>query len=311
LKEIKKTTEVAVSDYISKNISLTGAYEQNVQLDLGGLFDIGFSIIGDNSKQLDGLYLADGPWGLDYSNAETTISSFVIDNTANISIAEGQYAIERNISVAGTTFGTMNVFRNILPGDLAFDASAYSTLRFVIQNSLAVEVVLVTENTTDWNNRLRFQIQANASATEMNVLFEKFANPLGQKYNNEKIKGIVFSVQGNYQAFQSFAIAVSQLVFKNASALSTASFVNTVEKNIYNYPNPCVQSTTIVLPKATESAIVKIVDITGRVVSSKDFKSVPVNNKIEMGLENLTKGVYFFVVTTQENEQFSNQFIVN
>jgi hypothetical protein len=31
------------------------------------MFDIGLSIIGDKSKQLDGLYLA-GPWGLDYSN---------------------------------------------------------------------------------------------------------------------------------------------------------------------------------------------------------------------------------------------------
>jgi hypothetical protein len=31
------------------------------------MFDIGLSIIGDKSKQLDGLYLADGPWGLDYS----------------------------------------------------------------------------------------------------------------------------------------------------------------------------------------------------------------------------------------------------
>jgi hypothetical protein len=54
-----------------------------------------------------------------------------------------------------------------LPGELMFDASSYSTVGFMIQNSLAVEVVLVTENTTDWNDRLRFQIPANASATEM------------------------------------------------------------------------------------------------------------------------------------------------
>jgi hypothetical protein len=52
---------------------------------------------------------------------------------------------------------------------LVFDASPYSTLGFTVQNSLPVEVVLVTE-TTDWNNRLRFQIPANANATEINVL---------------------------------------------------------------------------------------------------------------------------------------------
>jgi hypothetical protein len=305
----KKTTELATAELVSQDVSLTGAYEQSIVLDLGGMFDIGLSIIGDKSKQLDGLYLADGPWGLDYSKTETTISSFVIDNIPNISITDDQYAIERNTAVKGDIFGTLNVFRNILPGDLMFDASLYSTVGFIIQNSLPVEVVLVTENTTDWNNRLRFQIPANSSATEMNVLFDKFTNPMGQKYNKEKIKGIVFSVQGNYQAFQAFAVTVSQLIFKNSSTLGAASFVNIVAKNIYNYPNPCAQSTTIVLPKVTQSANVKIVDMTGRVVSSKDFKSIPNNNEIGIGVENLNRGVYFFIVTTQENEQFQNKFI--
>jgi hypothetical protein len=49
------------------------------------MFDIGLSIIGDKSKQLDGLYLA-GCRGLDYSKSQTTISSFVIDNIPSTSI---------------------------------------------------------------------------------------------------------------------------------------------------------------------------------------------------------------------------------
>lgn len=306
----KKTTELATTELVSQNVSLTGAYEQNIVLDLGGMFDIGLSILGDKSKQLDGLYLADGPWGLDYSKTETTISSFVIDNIPNSSITTDQYVIERNTSVSGSIFGTLNVFRNILPGELVFDVSSYSTLGFSIQNSLPVEVVLVTENTTDWNNRLRFQIPANASLTEINILFDKFTNPLGEKYNNQRIKGIVFSVQGDYQFFQPFAVTVSQLTFKNASTLSVPSYVNAVAKNIYNYPNPCVQSTTIVLPKVTESVNVKIVDINGRVVSSKNVASIA-NNEITMGLDNLNKGVYFFIVTTQDNEQFQNKFLIN
>jgi hypothetical protein len=36
---------------------------------------------------------------------------------------------------------------------ITFDASSYSTVGFAIQNSLPVEVILVTEN-TNWNNRL-------------------------------------------------------------------------------------------------------------------------------------------------------------
>ena len=289
---------------------MTGAYEQNIVLDLGGLFDIGLSIIGDKSKQLDGLYLADGPWGLDYLKTETKISSFLIDNTLNTNITNDQYAIERNTTVTGDVYGTLNVFRNILPGDLLFDASLYSMVGFTIQNSLPVEVVLITENTTDWNDRLRFQLPANATAVEMNVLFNNFANQKGQKYTNEKIKGLVFSVQGNYSAFRPFEISVSQLAFKNTSSLSTVGFSNKFSKSMYSYPNPCQFSTTLVLPQITESARVEVADLTGRILIAKSYKTVSSNNEIQVALDNLSKGAYLFIVTTIENEKLQTKFII-
>lgn len=307
----KRTTEVAPTDYVSQNISLSGNYEQNIALDLGGIFDIGFSIIGDTSNQVDALYLADGPWGLDYLKTETTVSKFIIDKMSNTAVSSDEYRVERNTTVKGDVYGTVNLFRNILPGELLFDVSPYSMVGFSIQNSLPVEVVLVTENTTDWNNRLRFQIPANATITEKNVLFENFSNTIGQKYNNEKIKGVVFSVQGNYQVFQPFIVAVSQLSFKNSNTLGVSAFDNILSKNVYNYPNPCLQSTTIVLPKITESANVQIVDMSGRVVSSKNFPSIPQNNEITIEIDNLKNGVYSFIVTTKENEQSKSKFIKN
>jgi hypothetical protein len=307
----KKVTELAVSDYVSRSISLTGSYEQNVQLDLGGLFDIGLSIMGDQSKQSDALYLADGPWGLDYSPTETTITSFNIDNIKNNDITKTQYEVERNAAVVGTLYGTLNVFRNILSGELVFDASSYSTVGFAIHNSLPVEVVLVTESTTDWNNRLRFQIPANASQAEVNILFENFTNPLGQKYKNEKIKGLVFSVQGNYRTFQPFEINVSQLAFKTAGSLGASDFANGFAKNLYSYPNPCQLSTTLVLPKITESASVQVIDLSGKILITKEYTTIPSNNEIQVGLDNLGKGIYFFIVKTKENEKFQTKLIVN
>jgi hypothetical protein len=55
---------------------------------------------------------------------------------------------------------------------------------------LPVEVILVTENTSDWNNRLNYP--ANTNLTEINILFDKFTSPQGHKYSNEKLKGLVF-----------------------------------------------------------------------------------------------------------------------
>ena len=307
----KKATEVATAELVSQNIGLTAAYEQNVVLPVGNLFDIGFSIIGDTSKQVDALYLADGPWGLDYSELQTTISTFKINNIATSASTNDQYNIERDAAVTGSVYGTMNLFRNILPGELVFDASNYLSLNFAIQNSLPVEVVLVTDKTTDWNDRLRFQLNVNSTVSDIKILFDMFTNPKGHRYTNEKIKGVVFSVQGNYNTFQPFELNVSSLSFKNANTLSTDNFTNGFIKNLYSYPNPCQLSTTLVIPKITESATVEVVDLIGRVMIAKEYKTIPSNNEIQIALDNLSKGLYLFVVTTKEKEQFQTKFMIN
>ncbi|MFY7939084.1 MAG: T9SS type A sorting domain-containing protein, partial [Flavobacterium sp.] len=303
----KKATELATSQAISQTIGLTGAYEQDLVINTGGIFDIGFSINGNNSPQIDALYMADGPWGIDYVTTETTIANYTIQNSTN-TVAADEYSIERNVSVSGEVYGTANVFRNILPGELTFNATNYAAVSFSIQNSLPVEVILVTENTTDWNNRLRFQLPANATGADVTIAFSNFTNALGQTFANEKIKGFVFSTIGNYTSFQPFNIAVSNLKLGNNAALGNQDFENLVSTKMYNYPNPCQNNTTIVLPKITESAQVKIVDVFGKVIQNKKY-SVDLNS-INIDVSELSKGIYIFEVTTNENEKLQTKFIV-
>ncbi|MFN0188319.1 MAG: DUF4114 domain-containing protein, partial [Bacteroidia bacterium] len=69
----KKETELGSTTQNIQNIAISSAYEQNVVVATGGLFDIGFTIQENNAAINDALYLADGPWGLDYSKTESTI----------------------------------------------------------------------------------------------------------------------------------------------------------------------------------------------------------------------------------------------
>ena len=299
----KKVTELAVSDHVSKSISMTGSYEQNVQQDLGGFFDIGLSIMGDQSNQVDTLYLADGPWGLDYVSSETTIADYQISNTtANAS--SDLYTIERNVTVSGQVLGTLNIFRNILPGELTFDAIAYNTVGFAIQNSLPIEVTMVTENTNDWNNRLRFQIPAHDSSEEIMIAFSDFTNGLGNHFNNERIKGFVFSINGNYTSFQPFNTAISNIVLKSNGIV----FENSMNGKLYNYPNPCQGVTTLVLPEPTSKATVQIIDLIGKVLQNKTYEVE--GNQVNISLDGISKGFYFFDVTTQENQKYQSKFLV-
>ena len=305
----KKATELEATTKSTQNIALTRAYEQDVVVNTGGLFDIGFTIQESNTVINDALYLADGPWGMDYAKTETKIAKFEISNP-QITVSSTEYAIERNAKVEGTVYGTMNLFRNILPGELALDAINFSTVGFQIQNTLNVEVILVTENMTDWNDRLRIQIPANASAQEISIALSDFKNSNGQTYNGEKIKGFVFSTIGNYVSFQPFAIEISNLKLSNSKTLNTVNNEIAVVNKMYNYPNPCTAATTLVLPKTTETANVKIIDLNGRIISDKNYNASASNKEIAIGLENTNKGIYLLMVTTKENETFQTKLIV-
>jgi hypothetical protein len=54
--------------------------------------------------------------GLDYLKNEVTITSYDIDNDVNDAIITDGYNIERNTSVTGEIYGTLNVFRMFFRG---------------------------------------------------------------------------------------------------------------------------------------------------------------------------------------------------
>ncbi|MGL2994833.1 DUF4114 domain-containing protein [Flavobacterium sp. TSSA_36] len=312
----KKVTEFSSIDNFTKNLTLSGSYTENVEVDTGYLFDLGLSIQENNTSKFDAAYMADGPWGLDYQAAETVITKFEINNIATKVSKEvasskanlNDYMVERDVKVEGTVKGTVNLFRNLLPGELVLDATGFSYVKFKVENSKALEMVLVTENLTDWNKRYRLQVDPNLTAKELSISFADFKNAQGQSYNNEKLKGFVFSTIGDYASFQSFAIAINDLRLSTNGTLGINDFSLATNK-IFSYPNPCSVETTIVLPEFTEEATVKIIGVLGNLIQNYNQKTG--SNEVKVNVANLNKGIYFFEVTTKENKKYSNKFIVN
>jgi len=305
-----RNTELSSEEFTSENIDLYGYSEEEITIEIGNLFDIGFSVKGENSPQQDALYLADGPWGIDYLKEETNIEAFVINNESQ-DANEENYNIERNVTVKGEVFGTVNLFRNVLPGELIFDVSDYSKVEFTIQNSLPVEVILVTENLEDWNQRLRFELPINQNDTITNISLSDFKDANGLSTDFSKIRGLVFSVRGNYSEYQKFDLSVKNLSFRNNETLSEDEFEFVSNTKLFSYPNPANSFSTLVLPKKTESAQVLIIDTLGRVLYNKNHIVNSFNNEIKLPLNNIGKGVYRFIVTTNEREKIQTNFIVN
>lgn len=309
-----RATELDTEEIFQQNITLRGSYEEEVVLNIGGIFDAGLEIQAEGSQRTDALYLADGPWGIDYNDSETRISAFSLKASNIENNDAATYHVERNAKVSGEIYGTLNIFRNILPGDLNFYPESYEALAFSLQHNIPVEVILVTEGLTDWNKRYRYYIEPSENIKAYNIRLTDFGNE-DQKFNGkEALKGIVFSVQGDYKQFKTFAVNVENLQFTNFKEVpekeQPVAVVDTPIKKAYNYPNPFRGSTNLVLPKSGKQAEVTIFDMGGKVIHQKNYTLDNDEIEVPVQLHGVSPGIYHSVIQVDDNEKMTVGLII-
>ncbi|MCL6219537.1 DUF4114 domain-containing protein [Zunongwangia pacifica] len=309
-----RSTEVAPETEFSKNISLASDYEEELVVNAGSLFDVGLEIQGNNSPKADALYLADGPWGIDYADTETRINTFSKEEANLDSFSSNSYQIERNVAINGELYGTLNVFRNILAGDQQFYTDGFEALEFTTKSNLPIEVILVTEGLTDWNKRYRYAINTNEEGKMYNLRLSDFRND-AESFKGEALKGIVFSVQGNYSSFQQFNVNIENVQFTNfreiPSQENPIAVVDTPVKKAYNYPNPFRNNTSLVLPKSGKKAKVMIFDMVGKVVHNKEYEMENGKIEIPIQLKSVPPGIYNSIIIVDNKDKSQIGLVVN
>ncbi|CAL2084795.1 DUF4114 domain-containing protein [Tenacibaculum sp. 190524A05c] len=292
-----QATEVSDMVNYTESLELTGEWNQMLVIDTGVLFDVGFSLSTTTSSATDGLYLADGPWGLDYLSEHASISSFEVSND-DIFDEEGVHEVNRNISVYGEVFGTMNVFRHVLPGDQTLDVAAYNFAAFEMRTSHDIEVVLMTEGLDNWNNRMRYVIPANEDLTEHQIAFSDFVDGNGNSSEINDVKTIVFSVIGDYVNTEDFQLEINNVAFRASnSVLSVDDFSVDGGDRVSNYPNPFRGQTTIRLPQESDKVTLMVYDILGRAIFNGDLETKSNNRKeVLFNLESDKKGIFKYMI---------------
>ncbi|SNR14545.1 DUF4114 domain-containing protein [Tenacibaculum jejuense] len=306
-----QSTEIASVANYSEMLSLSGERKESLEIETGVLFDIGFSLKAPNSSAIDGLYLADGPWGLDYLDEYATVTNFDVQNE-DVYDEEGTYEINRNIIVQGEVKGNINVFRHVLPGDQTLKVDSYNYISFEMKTTNTIEVVLMTEDLSDWNNRLRYVIPADSNQEIYNVPFSDFKDAEGNSREIEDVKTIVFSIMGDYQNTVSYDVSIKNLAFKeNALTLSINDFDTTMNNSkLINYPNPFKTMTTIRLPKQANEVSLKVFDLLGREVYYKKIETKGIEKREVACSPNLTtKGVYKYIVVDDYGYKYKGTFI--
>ncbi|AYN67696.1 DUF4114 domain-containing protein [Euzebyella marina] len=316
-----KATEQSGLSKFSKSISLNGNWEEEVIVDTGFLFDAGISIKGDNSPQIDALYLADGPWGVDYNAQADSIGSFEITKHEGSVQKSENYMVERGVALDGEVKETINIFRNLLAGDRNLSVDDYSYLQFSIENDTPIEVSLVTENTADWSNRLRHQISVHDEESVVSLHFSDFTDESGNPVQFSEIKSVVFSVQGDYHGYQEYSLKINSMVLsaegytpaeeevleETEVAQTTEADLETIEElennevKVRNYPNPFTTHTSIDLPKSTSKVEIRLTNTVGAMVYHKMLHTQAGGRTVMIEASSLVNGIYIFTVLDAEN----------
>jgi hypothetical protein len=304
--------ETEVSDHVqvTDTFTLSGAYNEAISIDTGVLFDIGFSLETDSSEVKDALYLADGPWGLDYLEDYATVTKFDV-TTSEIEYSDDLYEVNRNAEVSGDVKGNVNLFRHILPADQSLDASDFEYVNFNVLNTEGLEIIIMQDEDRDWQNRLRYTIPSNIEEKAYTISFADFLDADGQTAEVINIKTIVFSVLGDYTNFKPFDFSVNSLSFSAKVILSTEQ-INNQEENIriINYPNPFSNSTTIVLPNPSKFINIQVFDLLGRVVDVKKIETTDDSNTVIYSAPKLNMGIYKYRLLDEQNKTYTGTFII-
>lgn len=303
--------ETEVSDHfeVSDTFTLSGAYDEVLSIETGILFDIGFSLNTNSTDQKDVLYLADGPWGLDYLEDYVTVTKFEI-NTAEKEYSDDRYDVDRNASVSGEVKGNINLFRHLLPGDQSLNLEGFESVNFSVLNTYGLEIIIMQDEDRAWENRLRYTIPSNLEEKAYTIAFEDFVDADGQSTEIINIKTIVFSLIGDYTNFKSFDFSINTLYFAANGTLLTEQFDSNENQKIINYPNPFWSSTTIVLPSPSQFVHIQVFDLLGRIVDVQKIKTSDTSRKVNYSAPTLNLGIYKYRLINDHNKMYAGTFLI-
>jgi len=309
---IGNIAKTEISDYkqLYETFTLSGNYNELLTVQTGVLFDIGMSIATDSSPQKDALYLADGPWGLDYLETEVTVNDYAITTTNRVYDASN-FDVDRNVYVSGDVKGNVNVFRHLLAGDQTVTATDYNFINAEIFNSQDLEIVVMQDDNRAWENRLRYILPASSSKREVNIDFEMFKDASGNTATIKNVKTIVFSIIGNFENYQPFQLGVDNLSLSPVgSVLSSDDFIIETDNNLNNYPNPFSVNTTIVLPNTSNSITIKVFDLLGRAVDIKKIETTNNKKTVAYKAPKVTPGIYKYILEDDTKGVHKGTFVI-
>lgn len=310
LKGNKAIVEDGSRYQILHNTALSSQTNTSVEIPVGSIFDIGFTLSNNMMGGEDVLYYADGPWGIDYEeNGSVVISDFSI-NAQTLPYTSGAFNLERDAYMEASIKSYASVYKILRVGNKPINLNNYTEIEFNAFGSGNFDLIISKKSITEWNKQYKTTVNLNFNNTTYHIPFSQFANEFGvHNFSPNDVVSVVLTKKGDNISFQNITLGVGNMKFVNAF-----TNIEEIEKNntsqISAYPNPFSKNTNLKFNlKEPTNVKIKIYSIDGALVkelTNKHYNAGVYNYNINA--ESMEEGVYF--VRLESDKDLSNCKIV-
>ncbi len=283
-----RTTETYNTENITSTLELDGSYITNVELDAGNLFDIGFRI-GDGVQVPDDLFISDGAWGYDDTAESTQVTTYNVEpNKENFE--EGEYPIERNIELSGSTGEYVSVYRALTPRYHPIDLTTYKSLQFKAKGTGTLSVSLIKDSINNWGEHYKKTIVLTDVLEDYSIPFTEFTSTIGEAFNANDITTVVFTMHSETGGVETKDMSVQQLRFSESSESALVALGD----KTYASPNPMGYETLLHFrSKIAEPVKLYVYNQIGGLAKKMTYEAVEGKNEIKLDRIGLNLGLYF------------------
>ncbi|GAB5519967.1 MAG: hypothetical protein RhofKO_22180 [Rhodothermales bacterium] len=286
-----RTVEVPASE--------TGSFV-TVEVPVGQMFDAEFTLTHEASATNDRIYASDGPWGV--AVGQGRVSAF--ETYAESRTEEtGDYLVERDAFVSGSTSDWASLFRFLKPNGQPVNVNRYSHVSFTAYGQGRVQLV-AEKASIDNGDHFRYGFTLQPEPQTFTIGFDEFMQSNGGgTLVPDDLTMLVFYALGSGQGSSPFDIVIQDLRFGGINT-SVATEDDALLPDQFtlgqSYPNPFNPQTTIPFTVPTTAYItLTVYDLLGREVQVLVDGALPAGRHtavFEAG--DLASGTYVYRLTT-------------
>jgi len=267
-----------------------------VTIDVKDSYESDISLMVDNNLK-DMVYMNDGNWNYNLSNANNKPNSFTISNDG-IMPDSNEYRLFRNVTVDVNVPDYVSIYKMLKAGGLSRDVSSYKQILFKASatNAGKLTIMIQKASITNWSEQYTYTMPINGDLKDYAVNLSDFKSTgSNDTLKADDVVTVTFSFIGSGNNNHIVASLADVKFAKTAATTPVAPVVN----NIFVFPNPAIDkfSVKFMSNKATRLTMQLIEMGTGKVMLAKTIDAVVGENLVPVEVNNYINASGHYLLT--------------